>query len=101
MPILDVTAPLLKRLAMLALCLALSRIGNVIFLPSLNLEAVGAALSSGQPLTPACMVLYAVATVYRSLHDINMTAATSCICQAASFAITRFAARTCAPCFIT
>ncbi len=42
---------------MLALCLALSRIGNVIFLPGLNLEAVGAALSSGQPLTPALYML--------------------------------------------
>ncbi|CAL5223721.1 g6276 [Coccomyxa viridis] len=46
-PLLDIATPLLRRLAMLALCLALSRIGNVIFLPGLNLEAVGAALSSG------------------------------------------------------
>ena len=42
---------------MLALFLALSRIGNVIFLPGLDLEAVGAALASGQPrcLSPSCI----------------------------------------------
>ena len=56
-PILDVAAPLLKRMAMLAVFLALSRIGNVIFLPGLNLEAVGATLSSGQPLTPVSHTL--------------------------------------------
>ena len=48
MPILEIATPLLKRLAMLALFLAVSRIGNVIFLPGLDLEAVGAALASGQ-----------------------------------------------------
>ena len=49
----EIASPLLKRLAMLTVYLALSRIGSLIFLPGLDLEAVGAALASGQPLMTA------------------------------------------------
>lgn len=52
----EIASPLLKRLAMLTVFLALSRIGSLIFLPGLDLEAIGAALASGQPLmTPSVL----------------------------------------------
>lgn len=47
MPGLEIASPLLRRLGMLALFLALSRIGNVIFVPGLDLEKIGTALSKG------------------------------------------------------
>ncbi|CAK0739959.1 hypothetical protein CVIRNUC_001213 [Coccomyxa viridis] len=46
-PLLEIASPLLKRAAVCAICLVLSRIGNVIFLPGLDLEAVGSNLTSG------------------------------------------------------
>jgi len=49
----EIASPLLKRLAMLTVYLALSRIGSLIFLPGLDLEAIGGALASGQPLMTA------------------------------------------------
>ena len=46
-PLLEIASPLLKRAAVCAVCLLLSRIGNVIFLPGLDLKAVGNAMTSG------------------------------------------------------
>ena len=46
-PLLEIASPLLRRAAVCAVCLVLSRIGNVIFLPGLDLEAVGSSLTSG------------------------------------------------------
>ena len=46
-PLLEIASPLLKRAAVCATCLVLSRIGNVIFLPGLDLEAVGSVMASG------------------------------------------------------
>ena len=46
-PLLKIASPLLKRAAVCAVCLVLSRIGNVILLPGLDLKAVGSAMASG------------------------------------------------------
>ena len=46
-PLLEIASPLLKRAAVCAVCLLLSRIGNFIFVPGLNLKAVGSAMASG------------------------------------------------------
>ena len=48
MPVLEIASPLLRRLGLLATFLALSRIGNFIFLPNLDYAAVAADRVSGE-----------------------------------------------------
>lgn len=59
MPVLEIASPLLRRLGLLATFLALSRIGNFIFLPTLDYAAVAAERVSGKCLK-----------VYRSVEAI-------------------------------
>ena len=79
MPVLEIASPLLRRLGLLATFLALSRIGNFIFLPNLDYAAVAAERVSGE-----CSEVYCgVEAVERAAMFIfNMLAYRSCCISA-------------------